>query len=58
MTDILQELMDWRKSIARLDNGEIDDGIMTYIRLERMDKIDRVIAAVKLRRLADEEKKA
>lgn len=58
MTDILQELMDWRKSLARLDNGELDDGIMTYIRLERMDKIDRVIAAVKRRRLAAEEKQA
>ena len=47
MNDIVQVLEDWDKSLADMDKGEFDGGIMTQIRFEQRDKICKAIREIK-----------
>ncbi len=52
MNDIVQILEDWDKSLADMDKGEFDIGIMTQIRFEQRDKICSAIREIKKLRAA------
>jgi hypothetical protein len=47
MTDIVDILADWDKSLADMDKGESDWGIMTQIRFEQRDKICSALREIK-----------
>ena len=47
MNDIVQVLEAWDKSLADMDKGEFDGGIMTQIRFEQRDKIFKAIREIK-----------
>lgn len=55
MDDIVTRLREWEQSLAYMDRGESDNGIMTDIRFEQRDKICKAIAEIEqLRAFANE----
>lgn len=53
MDDIVKVLEDWDKSLADMDKGESDWGIMTQIRCAQQHKIRAAIREIKKLRAAE-----